>query len=94
VRSGRCGLARCRPASLGKLPAERGEGREHVVAQVGPFVVCRVCGAYSGNRAGRLLGACSGALSVQMPRDELRIKRRDRILDGVHPICGTALDCR
>ena len=86
----RAGVRRA-AVDLGCTPAETPEAMPHATKVCGAYAVCLRCAAYALRRARGLLRACSGPLSCS-PRDIQRAYRRDRLLDGRHPVTGAALE--
>ena len=86
-----CGSRLARLRASAPPPIEDGS-RQHALVDRGSLVFCATCGAYSFSRAAGLLRAtCGGPPVSDSNRDVQRRLRRERLMNGLHPVTGKAL---
>ena len=70
--------------------AAAGVASSHSLAQAGPFIFCRVCGALAKRQVRRLKGFCAGYPLSEAPAHVGRRRRRNRLEAGRDPYSGIA----
>ena len=65
--------------------------RVHQLREVRDFLVCEACGSYSRRVLAGLSRACTGPLVPGVPSQRSRRLRRNRLLEGKHPLTGVLL---